>query len=246
MTYFGLTDVGCVRQNNQDYFRIDTFGSYTLFTVCDGMGGAAGGSTASKTACDTFVHSVEQALCDTNAISNQRLLHALSTALSDANCAVFSLASAEKSLAGMGTTLCAVLVSETERKRLCAVSVGDSRIYLFKNGTIAQLSHDHSYVQALIDNGTITADESKNHPNKNIITRAVGTADSVEGDCFLLDFDADGVLLCSDGLTNFVSDSELNARFMQYTNAEEAVNTLIEDAKKAGGGDNITAILVRR
>ena len=146
----------------------------------------------------------------------------------------------------MGTTLCAVLVSGANPNRLCAVSVGDSRIYLFKDEKITQLSHDHSYVQALVDNGTITPDESKHHPNKNIITRAVGTADSVEGDCFLLDFDADGFLLCSDGLTGFVSDDELNARFRQYTNAEETVNALIDDAKRAGGGDNITAVLVRR
>ncbi len=249
MNYFGLTDVGCVRQTNQDCFRIERIGSCTLFSVCDGMGGAAGGSTASTVACDTFAHSVEKALsADRPGIpSDETLLHAMSAALSDANQAVFALAASDKELSGMGTTLCAVLVTEREnQKRLCAANVGDSRIYLFQDGKIAQLSHDHSYVQALVDNGTITPDESKHHPNKNIITRAVGTSDSVEGDCFLLDFDADGFLLCSDGLTNFVSDDELNARFAQYTNSEETVKALIEDAKQAGGGDNITAVLVRR
>ncbi|MGI6197430.1 MAG: Stp1/IreP family PP2C-type Ser/Thr phosphatase [Eubacteriales bacterium] len=246
MNYFGSTDIGCVRQNNQDYFRIDPFGTHTLFTVCDGMGGAAGGAAASKLACDVFAHAVEKTLSESEKISDQTLLHALSAALSEANQAVFSLANAEKTLAGMGTTLCAVLVSGTDSSRLCAVSVGDSRIYLFKDEKITQLSHDHSYVQALVDNGTITPDESKNHPNKNIITRAVGTTDAVEGDCFLLDFDADGFLLCSDGLTGFVSDDELNARFRQYTNAEETVKALIDDAKRAGGGDNITAVLARR
>ena len=245
MNYFGLTDIGCVRQNNQDYFQIDPIGPHTLFTVCDGMGGAAGGSTASKTACDTFSRSVAKTLSDNlTCPPDDLLLHAMSAALSDANNAVFALAEAMKELSGMGTTLCAALV--TQNGRLCAVSVGDSRIYLFKDGKIAQLSHDHSYVQALVDNGTITPDESSHHPNKNNITRAVGTTDSVEGDCFLLDFDADGFLLCSDGLTGFVSDDELNARFMQYTNAEDTAKTLIEDAKRAGGGDNITAVLVRR
>ena len=232
MNYFGLTDVGCVRQTNQDCFRIERIGSCTLFAVCDGMGGAAGGSTASTVACDTFAHSVEKALsADRPGIpSDETLLHAMSAALSDANQAVFALAASDKE----------------NQKRLCAANVGDSRIYLFQDGKIVQLSHDHSYVQALVDNGTITPDESKHHPNKNIITRAVGTSDSVEGDCFLLDFDADGFLLCSDGLTNFVSDDELNARFAQYTNSEETVKALIEDAKQAGGGDNITAVLVRR
>ena len=133
MNYFGLTDIGCVRQNNQDYFRIDPIGPHTLFTVCDGMGGAAGGSTASKTACDTFSRSVAKTLSDNlTCPPDDLLLHAMSAALSDANNAVFALAEAMKELSGMGTTLCAALV--TQNGRLCAVSVGDSRIYLFKDG----------------------------------------------------------------------------------------------------------------
>lgn len=102
MNYFGSTDVGCVRQNNQDYFRIDTFGTHTLFTVCDGMGGAAGGAAASKLACDVFAHAVEKTLSESEKISDQTLLHALSAALSEANQAVFSLANAEKTLARHG------------------------------------------------------------------------------------------------------------------------------------------------
>ena len=101
-------------------------------------------------------------------------------------------------------------------------------------------------MQALLDSGTITPDESKNHPNKNIITRAVGTQETVECDSFTMEFSADGLLLCSDGLTNFVGDDELNSDFMQYTNPEELAKAWIQSANAAGGGDNITAVILRR
>ncbi|MGN1121636.1 MAG: Stp1/IreP family PP2C-type Ser/Thr phosphatase [Eubacteriales bacterium] len=242
MILYGQTDVGKVRQTNQDSFRIAKIGKLNLAVVCDGMGGAAGGSTASRTACDVFLHTVKDRLAA--AKDEPRLYETvLCDAVDAANAQVFALASRNQELAGMGTTLCAVLADEN---RFWAVSVGDSRIYMFHDNRIIQLSHDHSYVQALLDSGTITPDESKNHPNKNIITRAVGTQETVECDSFTMEFSADGLLLCSDGLTNFVGDDELNSDFMQYTNPEELAKAWIQSANAAGGGDNITAVIVRR
>lgn len=242
MTTYGKTDVGRVRESNQDCFRIETIGAFTLCVVCDGMGGAAGGSTASGTACEVFVREAAKGL-EAAGSCCETYESVLRAALDAANRAVYSLANGDESLAGMGTTLCAVL---TDEKRFWGISVGDSRLYLFADGNILQLSHDHSYVQALLDNGAITPEESKNHPNKNIITRAVGTAEAVECDSFVMDFTMDGLLICSDGLTNFVSDSELNALFMQYTNPERLAEKLIESANAAGGADNITAVLIRK
>ena len=240
MRCFGLTDVGCVRESNQDFFRIEAKQQnqtvYTLLTVCDGMGGAKGGETASSLACNTFTEYVLERLeaSDKNAL--------LTEAVQKANAAVFSHASKNKELAGMGTTLCAVL---TDGENVYAVSIGDSRIYLFTNGSIVQLSHDHSYVQVLVDSGAITKDESRMHPNKNIITRAVGTRSSVECDSFrLLLSNVEGMLLCSDGLTNFVSDEECLAAFSRSADPEIIVSSLVESAKATGGGDNITAVLL--
>ncbi len=243
MKYYGKTDVGLVRDNNQDYFLIEKIDTcereYTLTVVCDGMGGANGGNIASRTACETFVAEVKKVLCDAENRAQVEIL--MESAAQKANSAVYELALYDKTLQGMGTTLCAVL---TDSKALYAISVGDSRFYIFAGGKIHQISHDHSYVQTLIDSGAITKEESKTHPNKNIITRAVGTEKTVECDLFLLDITAmpfEGFLLCSDGLTNFVSDSELNALFLQYTTVDEFVEAGIQKAKEAGGGDNITA-----
>ena len=130
----------------------------------------------------------------------------LSDALLEANAFVFDKAQKDEALLGMGTTLCAVLLHENV---LYCLSVGDSRIYVVKNDNLLRLSHDHSFVQTLVDSGQISEEEAKNHPNRNIITRAVGTEKSVEGDVFVIDgLSLDKVLICSDGLCGYVEDSE--------------------------------------
>jgi protein phosphatase len=237
---YGQTDKGIVRDNNQDSFRTVSKDGLYLCVVCDGMGGAAGGSTASSTACDAFIENVFEkieAKTDVNDYSD-----ILEAAVSYANDTVYNLAKANKELSGMGTTICAIL---TDGKRAWAVSVGDSRIYMFKDGEIYQISHDHSNVQLLIDAGAITKEESKTHPQKNIITKAVGTSDSVECDSYLLDGMGDGFLICSDGLTNYVSDDELKELFGELSQSPETLAcTLIDKANSAGGGDNITVLVI--
>ena len=113
----------------------------------------------------------------------------------------------------MGTTLCALL---TDGEKTWGVSVGDSRIYMLKNNSLIQMSHDHSYVQILVDSGAITKEESRTHPQKNIITRAVGTNSEVECDSYVTDAGADGYLICSDGLTNYVTDDEIKKVFYEH------------------------------
>lgn len=242
MKLYGKTDVGKIRQTNQDSFQIVHIDDLWLGVVCDGMGGAAGGSTASATACRKFVYETALRLNECGG-DKTRYEEILCAALDAANAEVYGLSLADESLSGMGTTLCAAL---TDGKRLWALSVGDSRIYLFRDGEIMQLSHDHSYVQALVDSGTITPAESRVHPQKNIITRAVGTQESVECDSFVMDFHMDGLLLCSDGLTNYVSDDELNRRFWQNTTLEQLADVYIDAANHAGGGDNITVLLLKQ
>lgn len=240
MKIFGKTDVGVVRDNNQDTFRIVTENGLSLCIVCDGMGGAAGGSTASNTACDAFVKKVFDSMAEKTSDSN--LSDILINAVKYANNCVYTLAKEKKELSGMGTTLCAVV---TDGKKMWAVSVGDSRIYMYEQNEIHQISHDHSYVQALIDCGAITKEEGRFHPQKNIITRAVGTSSDVDCDSYTLEQMPDGILICSDGLTNYVNEDELKEVFGQCAdNTELIAATLIDKANAAGGGDNITVLVM--
>lgn len=241
MRIFGQTDTGKVRDNNQDSFRIVNINdNLKLGVVCDGMGGAAGGSTASNTACDEFIKTVREFLKEHS--KEDEYEAALRSGIEAANDKVYTMSQNTKDLEGMGTTLCAVL---TDGKKLWAVSVGDSRIYMFSGNKVTQISHDHSYVQILIDSGAITKEESLTHPNKNIITQAVGTQSSVEYDTYVMDFDMDGLLLCSDGLSNYINENELNEIFRLYCQNEETLaGHLISRANDAGGGDNITALII--
>lgn len=240
MKLFGKTDTGAVRDNNQDSFRIVTKEKYSLCVVCDGMGGAAGGSTASNTACDTFTEKVFEDICA--GASPATFTDVLSDAVNYANNKIYSLAKERHNLSGMGTTLCALL---TDGEKTWGVSVGDSRIYMLKNNSLIQMSHDHSYVQILVDSGAITKEESRTHPQKNIITRAVGTNSEVECDSYVTDAGADGYLICSDGLTNYVTDDEIKKVFYEHSgNPEKLADILIDMANTAGGGDNITVIVI--
>lgn len=237
--WFGKTDVGLKRENNQDCFKVSkTQNGALLCVVCDGMGGAAGGRVASSTAADAFseyvlenINTHEESICTL-----------LADALSNANKCVYEKAKEDKELSGMGTTMCAVLALGD---KLYCISVGDSRIYLVKNCTMSRLSHDHSYVQTLVDGGQITEEEARNHPNRNIITRAVGTEEKVEGDVFVLDeICADRILICSDGLCGYVDDSDTQQIINSNEYGEVAVNALVDKANEAGGFDNITAVIM--
>ncbi|MGN1048849.1 MAG: Stp1/IreP family PP2C-type Ser/Thr phosphatase [Eubacteriales bacterium] len=251
MLYFGKTDIGKKRKGNQDSFGIYRIAeNAVLCAVCDGMGGAAGGEEASRTALSAFSEEINAA-CAPH-IENGSLIVSdidprllLENAAGEANRAVLEKAAGNPELHGMGTTLVALLVADG---KAYSVNVGDSRLYRISDGKITQVTHDHSYVQYLVDIGKITPEEAKSSTNRNIIMRAVGIEDELRADIDIPDC-GDGskkvfFLLCSDGLSNMVPDDKIAAIAMSEKSPKEKTEQLIAEANRNGGSDNITAVLL--
>ena len=239
MKLAGKTDVGRVRQENQDDYRAGELpGGAAWALVCDGMGGAKGGREASQGACNVIETVFQEQYAQCGAGQEATFLK---KALISANRYVFHTAAHEESLAGMGTTaVCALVRGGTAY--LC--HAGDSRAYLFRGGRLAQLTHDHSYVQELVDCGTITVEEAEHHPQKNIITRALGVDYRLEPEFTSAELRAgDLLLLCTDGLTNMVPLPRLEQILGQGA-FYDMPDRLIEAANENGGSDNITALLL--
>lgn len=249
MEYFGKTDTGAVRDNNQDSFFVgnldcNTDESIFLAVVCDGMGGAAGGSCASRLAIEIFKKELTAGMNNIieEGLPTDSCEVLLSYAVRCANSTVYDSSMNDPSLRGMGTTLVAMLVF---RQNVYAVNVGDSRLYVIGEDGICKITRDHSYVQTLVDQGKISEEEAKDHPNKNVIMRAVGTEPEVHPDFFKILPDGKTFVLCSDGLSNFVNDDEIEKTIKEAATLSEAAEGLIEKANAAGGGDNITAVIVK-
>ncbi len=228
-----------VRETNQDAFKIVALNDKAGFAlVCDGMGGVNGGDRASSIAkkeiSDTIVSAFSKKLTDSD-IKNLML-----KAVDRANRKIFETSIKNPELSGMGTTVVlAVLIGD----KVYVAHVGDSRLYHYRDSEIKQITKDHSRVQELIDLGTITKDEARVHPEKNMITRAVGIATDVNVDILTLHLkDGDKLLLCSDGLSNICTDEEI-AFVLKEKTAETAVKTLINLANMGGGNDNITVVI---
>lgn len=240
--YFGITDIGMKRKTNQDCFKMaEIDDNLVLLVVCDGMGGAAGGSEASNLAAETFVGYVQKHI---NPENKKDYLRIFESALGEANAAVCRKASGERTLEGMGTTLVAALY---DGNSYYCLWVGDSRIYALTKDGLVQISHDHSFVQTLVDNGSITKQEAKNHPNRNIITKAVGTDEHISCDVCKIDADDfDGVLLCSDGLCGYVDENDIYNICANETEVEKCCEKLVRKANDNGGPDNITVIIHRK
>ena len=246
MKYGGKTDVGLKRNNNQDSYAVFSKDDYFCAIVCDGMGGAKAGNIASSLAVKTFASVIKKAFSIRSAddYSESAIRILLKNAVDEANTVVYEKSLTSPEYEGMGTTIVAVLVC------LCgtfAVNVGDSRIYRQTESGLTQISKDHSFVQYLIEKGEIKPSEAANHPNKNIILRALGVNEYVEGDYYRIDT-YDRILLCSDGLTNHVSDKRIGeiisgSYLSKKPSYKSRVEKLIEDANAGGGLDNITAIL---
>ncbi len=248
MDCFGKTDIGRRRKNNQDTFRILKRDDLIVAVVCDGMGGAAGGGVASNLAADGFISSIK-VLLDTvelDELDDNQRVDLLVRAGNDANIVVYKDANEYADLEGMGTTLVACMVYD---EKIYIVNAGDSRLYVSKgrgNGAkLFQITKDHSLVQELFEQGKITAKEAQNHPYKNYILRALGIEETLSFDYFIVDDGFDSILLCSDGLTNFVSETELLKTLCAVMSAEEKVELLVDRANENGGGDNITAVVLQ-
>jgi len=248
MEFFGNTDIGRKRKANQDSFCICEIGKNALLcAVFDGMGGHAGGETASRIARDRFkgvvCDTLGAKLCESSGMidaTKTQIFNVMCKGVDIANSAIFETAAEDPELHGMGTTLAAVLING---QNIYGINVGDSRIYHITDTKIEQISHDHSYVQYLVDIGEITEEEAKTNANKSIITRAVGTSESIEADTFVAALEGGCVLLCSDGLSNHIEDGELFEIIQGSSNAEACIAKLIDTANEHGGSDNITAIV---
>lgn len=254
MKFYGKTDVGVCRTENQDCFGIyEILPGVTLLAVCDGMGGMAGGATASRLALDTFAQSMREHILPDNPdddpdLGSLGLRFSLNASASAANRAVLKMAEdSDGKLDGMGTTLVALLV--VENTLIYSFNIGDSRLYEIRNGNIEQLTHDHSYVQHLLDLGRITYEEAKTSPIRNIITRAVGIDELVEGDIRSHDPTRGTeespryMLLCSDGLSGVISDEEIKNIITTRDTLSKKAEALVTAANAAGGPDNITVVI---
>ena len=236
MKTFSKTDIGMVREVNQDYVFVTEapVGNLpNLLVVADGMGGHRAGEYASRLA----VEVVKQEIADSTESGPEAMIR---KAITHANGRVREAASQDAMLSGMGTTLVVATVIE---RTLYFANVGDSRLYLL-NDDIKQLSKDHSLVQEIVRLGGINREEAKYHPDKNIITRAIGAKDELEIDFFEYRLKKDDVILmCTDGLSNMVEDEEILHTVKQSRDVVEAVEQLIERAKDNGGNDNIGVIV---
>ena len=243
MEWFGLTDRGRVRPTNQDIYQIEARedNQTVLLVVCDGMGGANAGNVASRFAAQSFMEAARSALND--ALDAQKRQTLLSYALVQANDTVFSLAGRQPEFRGMGTTLVAALVQGEEATIL---NVGDSRAYLFDGTRLHQLTEDHSYVEEMRRQGRITEADARTHPQKNLITRAVGVEPDVDGDLFEARL-APGeiLLLCSDGVSHTLTLRQI--RETMALSPQACCDKLEEEILAAGkpNQDNYTAIVLK-
>ena len=241
MNQWGLTDRGHVRAQNQDYFTIVRFSpEHALAVVCDGMGGAKSGNVASRLATDVFIREVKRTW--NASLDDDALRRMLVDAVELANQAVYEHAQLSEDFSGMGTTLVAAFVKSD---LAIAVNVGDSRAYLLREQGVTRITEDHSVVQLMVRRGEITEEEARTYPGKNLITRAVGTEPRVSCDVFTLRVaPGDAILLCSDGLSNLLTDQELLFEVVHAVHKEQCCQHLIEIAKDRGAPDNITAVLM--
>ncbi len=238
------TDVGIVREMNQDSLAYGMLSNNSCYAVvCDGMGGAAGGNIASAKACEVISECIKDSFKDKFSFELDGK-KCLSNAVKKANKEVLAESKNDEDLYGMGTTAVVVLC-DTEEKKAVVANVGDSRIYKLSEGQLSQLTHDHSYVQILIDSGVISEEDALNHPRRNMITRCVGTNSDIIVDCEILPFEENEVLLlCSDGLTNYVNKEAILQELLAE-DFESCAERLIDLANLNGGGDNITVLAVK-
>ena len=242
MKAFGITDVGQSRTINQDIYKIHIVPEHKqgVFMVCDGMGGANGGEVASKIAAETALEYIVSQLKPK--MPAEYMSDILKRAAAKANADIMLKASKNAELTGMGTTfVCAIVDNDT----VVIGNVGDSRAYSVIKDKIKQVSMDHSLVNDLIKSGELQPEDALLHPKRNVITRALGAEANTVCDIFIIMAEENShLLLCSDGLTNEVSDPELCYEILNSNSPAESCKNLLAIANKRGGHDNITVVVV--
>lgn len=240
MRVWQKTDQGLVRKNNQDACAVRTIGNYTVAVVCDGMGGAKAGEVASEIGCRAFADALERTLCKD--MTQEQICAAGQDAVAYANAEIYRCAAENKDYFGMGTTLVAAIC---HGGNALFFNVGDSRAYHIGSAGICTLTRDHSWVQDMLESGEITEEEARNHPHRNLITRALGTEEEVLCDTFAKELhDGEWLILCSDGLVNTVSDQEMLYEVIHEPDTDSCLDRLLHIAVQRGAPDNITVILM--
>ena len=238
MKFYAITDIGRKRELNEDYIYTSgqPIGALpNLFIVADGMGGHKAGDYASMHTVDRFVEVIRE-LGEEHGVQD-----AINEAVTAANAYIYQRSRENSNLSGMGTTL--VLASCIGNEAIVA-NIGDSRLYLV-NDAMTQITRDHSLVEEMVTLGGIDREMARNHPDKNIITRAVGVKEKVAADFFEVDLTkGDKLLLCSDGLTNMLRDEEIYQIIQDNNELEQAAKALVDAANENGGRDNIAVVLV--
>lgn len=228
-----ISDIGNSRDINEDYLSFAEHEGGKLYVIADGMGGHNAGEVASKMAVDTLINGFKY-----NFIDDEDTIRSLIVAANDE---IYNLSHSKEDYNGMGTTITACLV---KNNNITIGNVGDSSLYIIKDKLIKKVTKDNSYVQELLDKGKITLEEAKSHPNKNLITRALGTAPSIQIDIYKLSCSGiKYILLCTDGLSNEISPFQM-LDTINNNSLKEACRLLVDKAKENGGSDNISLILV--
>ena len=244
MELWGITNSGKIRRQNQDIFKIlyDENRGIAVLVVCDGIGGARAGNIASALAADAFMH--KMGIYIENIGDQTDIAIKMADAVLAANKAVYVKSVNGDEYAGMGTTLTAA-TSTPEGE--VVVNIGDSRLYHVTKHSITQITKDHSVVEDMISRGDLTRAEARKHPNKHLITRALGTSVEEVPDVFYLSLDnGDHLLLCSDGLSDVVMDSEILFELQRGAGVRESCENLVDMALLRGAPDNVTAVIFRK
>ena len=242
MHAWGITDIGLVRKENQDAYMIHEAPDRTICVVCDGMGGSAGGQLASQIATRTFMEEAEKVL--TPEMEPEQLRSACAYAVSLANNAIRSAAEENEDYRNMGTTLVAAV---SYADGVVVTNVGDSRAYHICENGITRITKDHSLVERMVDRGDITAEEARRHPNRNLITRALGPDADAKCDVYICPMKAgEYLLLCTDGLVNTVTDQEMLFEVIHRGSPDSCLERLLEISKSQGAPDNVTVVLMQK
>ncbi len=241
-----FTDKGKMREINEDNYYISGFdyeyqNENGYIIIADGMGGHNAGEVASQIAVDEIRKYISEKY--QQAMTDEEIQNMIHESLVKANSVIFNRSNDNKQCTGMGTTaiLCVI-----KSHRLYIAHVGDSRVYIIRNQILNQITTDHSIVEELVNSGSITREEAENHPQKNVITRALGAEEDIEIDIYLHNLeDKDIILLCTDGLTNMLTDEEIISEFSKDENIQLTIEKLVKMANDKGGLDNITAIALK-
>ena len=238
MKTFSMTHIGQRREMNQDYMYTSetAVGNLpNLFLVADGMGGHAAGEYASRFTVEKLVEKIKES-------SQTEPVALMKESVEQVNAMLLAEANADRAKAGMGTTIVAATVIGD---KLFAANVGDSRLYVINEESITQITRDHSLVEEMVRLGEMNKEDAKDHPDKNIITRAIGVMPEVAPDFFEISLkDQDMILMCSDGLTNMIDDIDIKKIVLGQRDIVEKAEKLVETANQNGGRDNITVVLV--